>query len=637
LKTSNNIEVNTINTQGSLTGSGGDLQITTAGNLRVTGTFTADNQVTASIATNGGKKGGAIAIEYRGTGNSFTIGDSSLNGTAGAITDGQSTIQPTRTVPSNFNLQREADNTQSTTEAETRQDNSAVSEENTTTEQNTEQTTDNSSVSRIDQNLTGEIVPVDNSQESANTDSVNNQSTLPVDQERIVTPVTVVKPIINQDSEKTTIANPTLPGNSTDNIPNTTANNTTDNSTRQVQDIVNSSNTAINTTVANNTQPINASSIDIKNINQSQTNLTNTIETNSIGENISATITSPLVNNQVNNSNITNNSSINPVINNQINLTEDTGNLSLTSNQINQNSNDLINNTTVDNTQPIVNVDSYLPGQSVLNNETNSSSAVFTSSNTLEVVNNIVNTEQVNPVNTAVTNNPNIVNSSQPVDVMSYQNIPVPEINSNQPSNYNLIQVDQVDQRRGREFSNYFGRDIAAKQVNASGIRKTLSSVTHLGINSVILYVSAQDRYLELKLFLPNGKSVVKSIEVSRDTILEVVKEFTNQVRKPTSLNNHDYLNNGKKLYDWLITPLEKELEQNNINTIIFSMDNGLRGLPLAALYDGQNFLVEKYAFSLVPSFSLTDTKYVGLKDAQVLAMGASEFPRDTAQSPLPS
>ncbi|MGL6280805.1 MAG: beta strand repeat-containing protein, partial [Microcoleaceae cyanobacterium] len=377
LKTSNNIEINTINTQGSLTGSGGDLQITTAGNLRVTGTFTADNQVTASIATNGGKKGGAIAIEYRGTGNSFTIGDSSLNGTAGAITDGQSTIQPTRTVPSNFNLQREADNTQSTTEAETRQDNSAVSEENTTTEQNTEQTTDNSSVSRIDQNLTGEIVPVDNSQESANTDPVNNQSTPLVDQERIVTPVTVVKPIINQDSEKTTIANPTLPGNSTDNIPNTTANNTTDNSTRQVQDIVNSSNTAntaINTTVANNTQPINASSIDIKNINQSQTNLTNTIQTNSIGENISDAITSPLVNNQVNGSNITNNSSINPVINNQINLTEDTGNLSLTSNQINQNSNDLINNTTVDNTQPIVNVDSYLPGQSVLNNETNSSS-----------------------------------------------------------------------------------------------------------------------------------------------------------------------------------------------------------------------------------------------------------------------
>ncbi len=655
LKTSNNIEVNTINTQGAFTtGSGGDLQITTGGSLRVTGTFTADNQVTASIATNGGEKGGAIAIQYREAGNSLTIGDSSLNGTAGAITDGRSTIQPTRTVPSNFDLQQEADNTQSTA-PETRQDNSAISEENTTateqpTEQSTEQTTENSTVSRIDQNSTREILPVDNSKEPANTDAVsdtvNNQSTPPVDQERIVTPTVSVQPVnqtVNQTSEKTAIADPALPvSNNSDTINDNTANNTADNSTRQVQDIVNSNNTTINqdnTTITNSSQSFNTASVDI---NQVASNPAQTIATNTVGENISA-ITSSLVNNQVNSSNITSNSSINPVlegvnpiVNNPINLTEDNGNLSLTSTST-QNSND--NNNLINNTQPIVNIDFYLPEQSASINQTNSSSIVASSTN-LEVVNNInniVNTEQVNPVNTAVVNNPSIVQSSQSVDVIGYQNIPAPEINSKQPSNYNLIQIDQVDQRRDREFSNYFGRNIAAKQINASGIRETLSSVTHLGINSVILYVSAQDRYLELKLFLPNGKSVVRSIEINRDTVLEVVKEFTNQVRKPTNLNNHDYLNNAKKLYDWLITPLEKELQQNNINTIIFSMDTGLRGLPLAALYDGENFLVEKYAFSLVPSFSLTDTKYVGLKNAQVLAMGASEFPRDIAQSPLPS
>jgi filamentous hemagglutinin family protein len=655
LQTSNNIEVNTINTQGTFTtGSGGNVNITTGGSLRVTGTFTADNQVTASIATNGGEKGGAIAIQYRGAVNTFTVGDSSLNGTAGAITDGQSTIQPTRTLPSNFNLQQEADNTQSATAPEIRQDNSAIAEENkTTTEQTTaettEQTTENSTVSRIDQNSTREIVPVDNSQEQANTEqanteSVNNQSTVPVDQERIVTPVKQVQPV-NQASEKTAIANPALPASNSETInenTNNTANNTTDNSTRQVQDVINSSNTPINTNIANSNQSVNTSSIDI---NQSETDLAiNNIETNNTNntnniENGSDAITS-LVNNQLNSSNtnnindLTNNASTNLIVNNQINLTEDTGNLSLTSTQTNQSNND-INNNLINNSQPIVNVDSYLPDQSVLNTETNSSSTIISSS--LQAVTDIANTDQVNPVNTAVANNPNIVQTSQPVDVMGYQNRPLPEINSPQPTNYNLIQIDQVDQKRGREFSNYFGRDIASKQVNASGIRKTLSSVTHLGINSVILYVSAQNNYVELKLFLPNGKSIVKSIEVSRDTVLEVVKEFTNQVRKPTNLDNHDYLNNGKKLYDWLISPLEKELQQNNINTIIFSMDAGLRGLPLAALYDGKKFLVEKYAFSLVPSFSLTDTQYVGLKDAQVLAMGASEFPRDTAQSPLPS
>jgi CHAT domain-containing protein len=638
LQTSNNIEVNTINTQGAFTaGSGGDLQITTGGNLRVTGTFTADNQVTASIATNGGTKGGAIAIQYRGAVNTFTVGDSSLNGTAGAITDGRSTIQPTRTLPNNFNLQLEADrqsqstndlttepttdgNNASTTETTTNTNNSSAETENTTTD-------NSSSVSRIDENLTREIVPVPNSEEQTNSEQaqttnpinnqLNNQSASNVDQERRVTTVASVE-TANQDGQTTTttINNPDLPPS--DQTDNTTANNITD-QTKQIQD----------------TTAINNSSLPVDQLNQTATdlvanNLQNNMTNSSVDNN------SSLINNQVNNPITSENQltvsdtpvnsvleGVNPVVNNQTNLTQNSGELTTATNNP-----DLTNNTTVNDTQPIVNVESYLPDQSVLSNETNSSS--------LPVVSD-TNTDQINSANTATTNNPNIVQTSQPVDVIGYQNSPVPEIYSNDLTNYNLIQIDQVDQKRGREFSNYFGRDIASKQVNASSIRKTLSSVTHLGINSVILYVSAQNNYLELKLFLPSGKSVVKSIEVSRDNILEVVKEFTNQVRKPTNLDSHDYLNNGKKLYDWFITPLEKELKENNINTIIFSMDAGLRSLPLAALYDGRQFLVEKYAFSLVPSFSLTDTQYVGLKDAQVLAMGASEFPRNIGQTPLPS
>jgi CHAT domain-containing protein len=51
-----------------------------------------------------------------------------------------------------------------------------------------------------------------------------------------------------------------------------------------------------------------------------------------------------------------------------------------------------------------------------------------------------------------------------------------------------------------------------------------------------------------------------------------------------------------------------------------------LRTLPFAALHDGQQFLVEKYGFSRIPAFKLTDTVYADLRNSQVLAMGASEF-----------
>ena len=39
-------------------------------------------------------------------------------------------------------------------------------------------------------------------------------------------------------------------------------------------------------------------------------------------------------------------------------------------------------------------------------------------------------------------------------------------------------------------------------------------------------------------------------------------------------------------------------------------MDGGLRQIPLAALHDGKQFLVEKYSLGSIPSVSLTNSSY---------------------------
>jgi CHAT domain-containing protein len=54
----------------------------------------------------------------------------------------------------------------------------------------------------------------------------------------------------------------------------------------------------------------------------------------------------------------------------------------------------------------------------------------------------------------------------------------------------------------------------------------------------------------------------------------------------------------------------------------------GLRGIPFSALYDSKTnqYLVQQYSVGLMPSFSLTNTDYKPLKNAQLLAMGASTF-----------
>ncbi|MFE1746250.1 CHAT domain-containing protein [Coleofasciculus sp. H7-2] len=118
----------------------------------------------------------------------------------------------------------------------------------------------------------------------------------------------------------------------------------------------------------------------------------------------------------------------------------------------------------------------------------------------------------------------------------------------------------------------------------------------------------------------------------SRTQVLKVADQFRKEVirirRTPT------YLTSAQQLYQWLIAPLEGDLQARGIQNIVFVPDSGLRSVPFAALYDGQQFLVEKYSVSLIPSLSLTDTLQRNLKNSQVLAMGASEFPD---QDPLPA
>ncbi|OCR00492.1 hypothetical protein BCD67_10885 [Oscillatoriales cyanobacterium USR001] len=195
--------------------------------------------------------------------------------------------------------------------------------------------------------------------------------------------------------------------------------------------------------------------------------------------------------------------------------------------------------------------------------------------------------------------------------------------------------VVQIEQHRGREFEHYFGGNLSEKNLTAQNIRNTLSRITNMtGVKPAVIYVSAQPEQLELRLFLPDGKTIFKSISVRRDAVLEVVNDFINDIRNPRM---QDYKVGAKQLEKWLISPLQEELDANDIKTLIFSMDSGLRSLPVAALYDGDRFLVEKYSLGLIPSLSLTDTNYVDIRTSEVLAMGASDFPASAAQIRLPA
>ncbi|PON13630.1 hypothetical protein C2W62_33360 [Candidatus Entotheonella serta] len=83
----------------------------------------------------------------------------------------------------------------------------------------------------------------------------------------------------------------------------------------------------------------------------------------------------------------------------------------------------------------------------------------------------------------------------------------------------------------------------------------------------------------------------------------------------------------ARTLYDWLIRPFEAELEAHAIETLVFVPDGSLRTVPFAALYDGQRFLIHKYALAMTPGLQLTDPHPLERDSLRVLTAGTSQSP----------
>ncbi|MGI0488598.1 CHAT domain-containing protein [Pantanalinema rosaneae CENA516] len=61
----------------------------------------------------------------------------------------------------------------------------------------------------------------------------------------------------------------------------------------------------------------------------------------------------------------------------------------------------------------------------------------------------------------------------------------------------------------------------------------------------------------------------------------------------------------SRQVYDWLIRPAEADQALQHTKTLVFVLDGRLRNIPMAALYDGQHYLIEKYAIALSPGLQL--------------------------------
>jgi CHAT domain-containing protein len=81
-----------------------------------------------------------------------------------------------------------------------------------------------------------------------------------------------------------------------------------------------------------------------------------------------------------------------------------------------------------------------------------------------------------------------------------------------------------------------------------------------------------------------------------------------------------------QKLYNWLIKPIESELNKSQVTTLAFVLDGDLRNIPMSVLFDGKQYLIQKYAIAVTPGLQLVDPKPISKVDLRAFTAGLSKI-----------
>jgi CHAT domain-containing protein len=141
-----------------------------------------------------------------------------------------------------------------------------------------------------------------------------------------------------------------------------------------------------------------------------------------------------------------------------------------------------------------------------------------------------------------------------------------------------------------------------------------------LGIpsNVGIIYPIILSNRIEILLVTSENNIQRFVIPITASELKDKVNDFRLELETE---EQHDYLNYAQILYRWLIAPLLNDIA--NLDTLIVVPDGVLRTIPFAALYDGKQFLISKYAIVTMPNLMITNSKPA--KNNKIFLAGLSE------------
>ncbi|MEX0829814.1 MAG: CHAT domain-containing protein [Nitrospirales bacterium] len=184
---------------------------------------------------------------------------------------------------------------------------------------------------------------------------------------------------------------------------------------------------------------------------------------------------------------------------------------------------------------------------------------------------------------------------------------------------------DTIENFKAAELQDYFKDDCV--EVNQARIQPIDQVAPQTAIIYPIVFRDRTDILMSL-----GGTIKRMTVPISEHELTQMIDRFRTLLEKRTT---HQYLTHAQALYTLLLKPLEPSLNEFNIHTLVFVPDGPLRTIPMAALHDGQQFLIQKYAVATTPGLTLTDAHSLDREQVHLLSVGLTEGVQGF--SPLPN
>lgn len=139
---------------------------------------------------------------------------------------------------------------------------------------------------------------------------------------------------------------------------------------------------------------------------------------------------------------------------------------------------------------------------------------------------------------------------------------------------------------------------------------------------AVIYPIILRDR-LEVVVSLPDQSLDHFATVMPQQEVENLFLQMRRSLRRTST--SEDQMPIAQKLYDLLIRRAEPLLKANQIKTLTFVLDGPIKNVPMAALHDGNKYLLEKYRIAVSPGLQLLGPRSLQPQQLKILLGGLSE------------